>query len=78
MTEADGTARIERVIPLPQSLSPEAKAWLSRPTTADAEVPQTIEQRRAMLQRWADYLDELRQGADPVTPGRIEPVAQNA
>ncbi|MFL6679495.1 MAG: tyrosine-type recombinase/integrase [Burkholderiaceae bacterium] len=32
-----------------------------------------IEQRRAMLQRWADYLDESRQGANPVTPGRTEP-----
>jgi integrase len=36
-----------------------------------------IEQRRAMLQRWADYLDELRQGPAPVNPGRIQPVAQN-
>jgi hypothetical protein len=36
-----------------------------------------IEQRREMLQRWADYLDELRQGPAPVTPGRTEPIAQN-
>jgi hypothetical protein len=36
-----------------------------------------IEQRRAMLQRWADHLDELRQGPAPVTSGRIEPIAQN-
>ncbi|MEK6397218.1 MAG: hypothetical protein V4734_03965 [Terriglobus sp.] len=49
VTEADGTVRMQRVMPLPQRLSPEAKAWMSRPLTADADVPQTIEQRRAML-----------------------------
>jgi integrase len=26
-----------------------------------------VEQRRAMLQNWADYLDKLRQGADVVS-----------
>ena len=31
VTEADGTVRMQRVVPLPQWLSPEAKAWLSRP-----------------------------------------------
>ncbi len=36
-----------------------------------------IEQRREMLQRWADYLDELRQGTAPVMSGRSEPAAQN-
>ena len=39
VTEADGTVRMQRVIPLPQSLSPEAKAWLSRPLASDANVP---------------------------------------
>ncbi len=48
VTESDGTVRMQRVIPLPQSLSPEAKAWLSRPA-GDAEVPQTLDQRRSML-----------------------------
>jgi hypothetical protein len=36
-----------------------------------------IEQRRAMLQRWADYLDELRQGPAAVALGPTEPVVQN-
>src|SRR5258708_3878061 len=49
VTEDDGTVRMQRVVPLPQALSPEAKAWLSRPLTTDANVPQTIEQRRAGL-----------------------------
>ena len=60
ITEADGTARIERVIPLPQGLSAEAKAWLSRPLATDADVPQTIEQRRAALEvSQARHRDEL-------------------
>jgi integrase len=29
-----------------------------------------LEQRREMLQRWADYLDALRSGTDNVTPIR--------
>jgi len=60
VTEADGTVREQRVIPLPQWLSPEAKAWLSRPLATDANVPQTIEQRRAMLDAsQARHRDEL-------------------
>ena len=60
ITEADGTARIERVIPLPKGLSPEAKAWLSRPMATDANVPQTIQQRRAALDAsQARHRDEL-------------------
>lgn len=45
---ADGTVRMERVVPVPHNLSPEAQAWISRPAS-DAEVPQTLQQRRAML-----------------------------
>jgi acetyl esterase/lipase len=60
VTEADGTVRMQRVIPLPQGLSPEAKAWLSRPLATDANVPQTIEQRRAGLDAsQARHRDEL-------------------
>lgn len=60
ITEADGTVRMQRVVPLPQGLSPEAKAWLSRPMTADANVQQTIEQRRAGLDlSQARHRDEL-------------------
>lgn len=60
ITEADGTVREQRVIPLPQWLSPEAKAWLSRPLATDANVPQTMEQRRAGLEAsQARHRDEL-------------------
>jgi acetyl esterase/lipase len=59
VTEADGTVRMQRVIPLPGSLSPEAKAWLSRPA-GDANVPQTIVERRAQLDTsQAKHRDEL-------------------
>jgi acetyl esterase/lipase len=60
LTETDGTVRMQRVVPLPQGLSPEAKAWLSRPMATDANVPQTIEQRRAGLNiSQARHRDEL-------------------
>ncbi len=60
VTEADGTVRMQRVIPLPQGLSSEAKAWLSRPLTTDANVPQTMAQRRANLDiSQAKHRDEL-------------------
>lgn len=34
-----------------------------------------VEQRRAMLQRWADYLDQLRRGADGVPLQSLRPSA---
>ncbi|RXH55763.1 hypothetical protein [Granulicella sibirica] len=60
VTEADGTVRMMRVVPLPQGLSAEARAWLSRPLAVDANVPSTIKQRRAMLDvSQARHRDEL-------------------
>jgi len=60
VTEPNGTVRMQRVIPLPQGLSPEAKAWLSRPMTTDTNGSQTIEQRRAGLDiSQARHRDEL-------------------
>jgi monoterpene epsilon-lactone hydrolase len=60
ITESNGTVRMQRIVPLPQSLSPEAKAWLSRPLTIDSDVPQTIEQRRDGLNAsQARHRDEL-------------------
>jgi acetyl esterase/lipase len=50
VTEANGTVRMQRVVPLPEGLSPQAKAWLSRPLATDANVPQTIGERRAGLE----------------------------
>ena len=61
VTEADGTVRMQRVMPLPKRLSAEAKAWLSRPTSADKEVPQTLAERRSALDlSQARHRDALR------------------
>jgi monoterpene epsilon-lactone hydrolase len=59
VTEADGTVRMQRVMVLPRTISPEAQAWLSRPA-GDANVPQTMEERRAQLDTsQAKHRDEL-------------------
>ncbi|MGI4758637.1 MAG: alpha/beta hydrolase [Janthinobacterium lividum] len=58
--DADGTVRMQRVVPLPQHLSPEAQAWLKRPAPPDQPVPQTLQQRRDMLDAsQAKHRDEL-------------------
>jgi acetyl esterase/lipase len=60
VTDAGGTVRMQRVVPLPQGLSSQAKAWLSRPLATDADMPQTIEQRRTALDAsQARHRDEL-------------------
>ena len=60
--DEDGTVRLQRVIPLPHNLSPEAQQWLKR-QASDAPVPQTLEQRRASLvvsqQKHRDDLDKM-------------------
>ncbi len=48
VVEPDGTVRMQRVIPPPYHLSPEARQWLARPAS-DTNTPQTIEQRRANI-----------------------------
>ena len=49
--DADGTAHITRVIPVPPDLSPEARKWLSR-QESDADIPHTLEQRRSGTDKW--------------------------
>lgn len=44
--DAQGTAHVTRVVPLPQTLSPEAQQSLARPIS-DEEPPQTLAERRA-------------------------------
>ncbi len=44
--DAQGTAHVTRVVPLPQTLSPEAQHYLARPIP-DEEPPQTLAERRA-------------------------------
>jgi monoterpene epsilon-lactone hydrolase len=49
--DANGTAHITRVVPLPSLLSAEAKAFWSRPVS-DATRPQTLAERRAGTDAW--------------------------
>jgi epsilon-lactone hydrolase len=47
----DGTAHITRVVPVPQSLSAQAKKFLASPAS-DAFSPQTLQQRRTGTDAW--------------------------
>jgi monoterpene epsilon-lactone hydrolase len=49
--EADGTAHITRVVPMPSTVSPEAQKWLAS-LTQKSNAPQTLEQRRASTDEW--------------------------
>lgn len=56
--EPDGTAHIGRVVPVPQSLSPQAKAFISRPETDEKKEP-PLPQRRQMLDTYRIAAKEL-------------------
>jgi len=47
----NGTAYVTRVVPVPETVSSEAQAMLAR-VVSDANVPQTLEQRRAGTDKW--------------------------
>ena len=47
----DGTATVTRVVPVPKTVSAEAQAMLGR-VASDANVPQTLEQRRTVTDKW--------------------------
>lgn len=49
--DANGTARITRVIPVPQDLSPEAQAFISHQVPDEAP-EQSLAERRKMLDAW--------------------------
>jgi len=51
--DADGTAHVTRVIPVPRTISPEAQKFISRPGPSGPEP--TLEQRRA-------FTDAFRKG----------------
>src|SRR5580692_5223139 len=49
--DADGTAHITRVVPMPTSISPEAQRWIASLAT-DQPGNETLEQRRARTDAW--------------------------
>jgi epsilon-lactone hydrolase len=64
--EPDGTAHVGRIVPVPQSLSPEAQAVLRHPQT-DAKVDMTLAQRRAMTDAYTAGAEKQWQKLCPVT-----------
>jgi epsilon-lactone hydrolase len=54
----DGTATVTRVVPVPKTISPEAQATLVR-VVSDANVPQTLEQRRTGTYKWQARAGEV-------------------
>ncbi|HWF93017.1 MAG TPA: alpha/beta hydrolase [Terriglobales bacterium] len=51
--DADGTARITRVVPVPQTVSPEAQKWLAS-LTQNQHGQQTLAERRASTDAWRE------------------------
>jgi hypothetical protein len=62
---SDGTAYVTRVIPVPQTISPEARRVLSRPAS-DANVPETLSDRRSHTDEWQNRTGKLFQTMYPV------------
>ncbi len=52
--DADGTAHITRVVPMPTTLSPEAQKWLASLET-QKHAPQTLQQRRTSTDQWRKF-----------------------
>ncbi len=64
--DPDGTTRVTRVVPVPGTLSPEAKKYLSRPYS-DHEPAITPEENRAHANAWQDQLAKDMQSMYPTT-----------
>jgi epsilon-lactone hydrolase len=64
--EADGTAHITRVVPMPSTVSPEAQKWLAS-LTQKSNAPQTLEQRRAGTDEWRKRQSAEARRLYPVT-----------
>jgi monoterpene epsilon-lactone hydrolase len=64
--EPDGTAHVGRIVPVPQSLSPQAQATL-RHSEMDAKVPEPLAQRRTMTDAYTARAEKQWQKLCPVT-----------
>lgn len=62
---ADGTAYVTRIVPVPSTISPEARKVLAR-VESDAAVQQTLEQRRAGTDKWQAGVGEASKKLYPV------------
>jgi acetyl esterase/lipase len=64
--EPNGTAHVGRIVPVPQSLSPQAQASLRHAGT-DADVPEPLEKRRAMTDAYTARAEKQWRKICPVT-----------
>jgi monoterpene epsilon-lactone hydrolase len=64
--DANGTAHVTRVVPVPETISPQARAMLSRPMP-DAGPPESLAERRA---RNEEYQQRARVGWNKICPNR--------
>jgi len=64
--DADGTAHVTRVVPVPKTISPQAQAVLAR-KASDAAVPQTLAQRRSGTDAWQTRAGEASKAVYPAT-----------
>lgn len=69
--DAQGTAHVCRVVPVPDTLSPQAQAWLAK--HIDSGQPLTTAENRAHADAWEAKLEQLMQPMYPtrVTRGQI-------
>jgi epsilon-lactone hydrolase len=56
--DAQGTAHVTRVVPVPQTLSPEAQKWIGR-VVSDAAHPESLAEQRSEVDTW-----QARAGAE--------------
>lgn len=70
--DANGTAHVTRIVPVPKTVSPEAQKWLSEPMP-DTEPPMTDEQNKSRAEAWQKQLAIDMQGMYPtkVTEDKI-------
>ena len=66
VVDADGTTRVTRVVPVPGTISAEAKKYLSRPYS-DHEPAATPEENRAHANAWQEQLAKDMQSTYPTT-----------
>src|SRR6266513_553295 len=67
--DADGTAHITRVVPMPATVSPEAQQWL-KDIAGDSPHDATLAERRARTDRWQQSQSAAAKRLFPVS---VEP-----
>ncbi len=69
--DAEGTAHVTRIIPVPKTISPEAQRTLAR-VQSDAAVEETLAERRGKTDKWQTDAGEEFKKVYPVTVAQAE------